>query len=84
MEVIFLGTGTSQGVPMIACNCAVCTSSDPRNTRTRACTHVVMDGLHIQIDASSAFRVRCVQEKVNWIDLFILTPWARRSHHGKG
>lgn len=73
MEVIFLGTGTSQGIPMIACDCAVCTSEDPRNTRTRCCVHVVMDGLHIQVDASSEFRVRCVEEKVNWIDLFILT-----------
>ncbi len=73
MEVIFLGTGTSQGIPMIACDCAVCTSDDPRNTRTRCCIHVVMDGLHIQVDASSEFRVRCVEEKVNWIDLFILT-----------
>ncbi len=73
MEVIFLGSGTSQGVPMIACNCAVCTSDDPRNRRTRACIHVVMDGLHIQVDASSEFRLRCIEEKVDWIDLFILT-----------
>jgi len=73
MEVVFLGTGTSQGVPMIACDCAVCTSDDARNRRTRASIHVVMDGLHIQVDASSEFRLRCVAEKVKWIDLFILT-----------
>jgi phosphoribosyl 1,2-cyclic phosphate phosphodiesterase len=73
MEVIFLGTGTSQGVPMIACDCAVCTSIDPRNRRTRASVHVVMDGLHIQVDAAPEFRLRCIEEKVNWIDVFILT-----------
>ncbi|MCF3652331.1 MBL fold metallo-hydrolase [Synoicihabitans lomoniglobus] len=58
---------------MIACDCAVCTSSDPRNKRTRCCIHVVMDGLHIQVDASSEFRLRCVEEKINWIDFLILT-----------
>lgn len=73
MEVIFLGTGTSQGVPMIACNCTVCTSSDPRNRRTRASIHVEMDGLHIQVDAPPEFRLQCVTEQINWIDLFILT-----------
>jgi phosphoribosyl 1,2-cyclic phosphate phosphodiesterase len=73
MEVIFLGTGTSQGIPMIACDCAVCTSEDPRDKRTRCSVHVVMDGLHIQVDAPSEFRLRCVDEKVDWIDIFILT-----------
>ena len=73
MEVIFLGTGTSQGVPIIACDCAVCTSSDPRNQRMRASVHVVMDGLHVQIDASPEFRLQCLREKLAWIDLFILT-----------
>jgi len=73
MEVIFFGTGTSQGVPLIACDCAVCTSTDPRNKRTRASVHVVMDGLHIQVDAAPEFRLQCIQNKVTWIDLFILT-----------
>jgi len=73
MEVIFLGTGTSQGVPMIACDCAVCTSTDPRDKRYRASIHVVMDGLHIQVDAAPEFRLQCLREKINWIDLFILT-----------
>ncbi len=73
MDIIFLGTGTSQGVPMIACDCAVCTSMDPRNRRTRASVHVVMDGLHIQVDASPEFRLQCLREKIDWVDLFILT-----------
>ncbi len=73
MDVIFLGTGTSQGVPMIACDCAVCTSSDPRNHRTRASIHVVMDGLHVQVDAAPEFRLQCLRNQIDWIDLFILT-----------
>ena len=73
MELIFLGTGTSQGVPMIACDCAVCTSVDPRNKRTRASIHVVMDGLHIQVDAAQEFRLQCLRENIRQLDLFILT-----------
>jgi phosphoribosyl 1,2-cyclic phosphate phosphodiesterase len=73
MEIIFLGTGTSQGVPMIACKCAVCTSSDPRNQRSRASIHVVMDGLHVQVDAAPEFRLQCLRERVDWLDFFILT-----------
>jgi phosphoribosyl 1,2-cyclic phosphate phosphodiesterase len=73
MEIIFLGTGTSQGVPMIACDCAVCTSADPRNRRTRASVHVVMDGLHIQVDAAQEFRLQCLRENIRELDFFILT-----------
>lgn len=73
MEVIFLGTGTSQGVPMIACDCAVCTSADPRDRRTRASIHVEMDGLHVQVDAAPEFRLQCVREKITELDFFILT-----------
>jgi phosphoribosyl 1,2-cyclic phosphate phosphodiesterase len=73
MEVIVLGSGTSQGVPMIGCSCAVCTSADPRNRRTRTSIHVVMDGLHVQVDAAPEFRLQCVKEGVDKLDLFILT-----------
>ncbi len=73
MEIIFLGTGTSQGVPMIACDCPVCTSPDARNRRTRACIHVVMDGLHVQVDAAPEFRLQCLREDVRQLDFFILT-----------
>lgn len=73
MEVIFLGTGTSQGVPLIACDCEVCRSADPRNRRTRTSVHVVMDGLHIQVDAAPEFRLQCIQNEVTWVDLFILS-----------
>jgi phosphoribosyl 1,2-cyclic phosphate phosphodiesterase len=73
MEVVFLGTGTSQGVPMIACDCAVCTSTDLRNHRTRASIHVVMDGLHVQVDAAPEFRLQSLREKIRWVDFFVLT-----------
>ncbi len=73
MEVIFLGSGTSQGVPMIGCDCAVCTSTDPRNQRTRASIHVVMDGLRVQVDAAPEFRLQCLTQKIDRIDFFILT-----------
>ncbi|MFI5337411.1 MAG: MBL fold metallo-hydrolase [Opitutales bacterium] len=73
MEVVFLGTGTSQGVPMIACECAVCLSPDPHNRRTRASIHVVMDGLHVQVDAVPEFRLQCVREQIKRLDVFILT-----------
>lgn len=73
MEVIFLGTGTSQGVPMIACDCPVCRSTDPRNKRTRASIHVVMDGLHVQVDAAPEFRLQCVREDIRQLDFFLLT-----------
>jgi phosphoribosyl 1,2-cyclic phosphate phosphodiesterase len=73
MDVIFLGTGTSQGVPMIACGCRVCTSADPRNHRTRTSVHVVMDGLHIQVDAAPELRLQCIRERIAQVDLFLLT-----------
>lgn len=73
MEVILLGTGTSQGVPMIACDCRVCQSTDPRNHRTRASIHVEMDGLHVQVDAAPEFRLQCLRERLNRLDLFVLT-----------
>lgn len=73
MEVIVLGSGTSQGVPMIGCPCAVCHSPDPRNRRTRTSIHVVMDGLHVQVDAAPEFRLQCLAQDITQVDLFILS-----------
>ena len=58
---------------MIGCDCAVCTSPDPRNRRERTSIHVVMDGLHVQVDAAPEFRLQCVREQIRRLDVFILT-----------
>ncbi len=58
---------------MIACHCDVCTSLDPRNRRTRSGLHVVMDGLHVQVDAAPEFRLQCIREGIEKMDFFILT-----------
>lgn len=68
-----MGTGTSQGVPMIAFDDHQCDLSDPRNHRTRTSAHVVMDGHHIQIDAGPDFRAQCLARDIRQIDTFILT-----------
>lgn len=73
MEIVFLGSGTSHGVPMLACDCDVCRSTDPRDQRTRASVHVVMNGLRIQVDAAPEFRLQALRERLPSIDLFILT-----------
>lgn len=75
MEIIFLGTGTSQGVPMIAQPDlpGSCDLGNPKNWRTRTSVHVVMDGFHIQVDAGPEFRLQCVHNRIEALDLFILT-----------
>lgn len=73
MEIVFLGTGTSQGVPMIACDCPICRSEDPRDRRTRTSIHVVMDGFHVQVDAAQEFRLQCLANDIRQIDLVVLT-----------
>ncbi|MGB0258178.1 MAG: MBL fold metallo-hydrolase [Coraliomargarita sp.] len=73
MEVIFLGTGTSQGVPMIAQPEGGCDLDNPKNWRTRTSIHVEMGGHHIQVDAAPEFRMQCIQAGLDQIDTFVLT-----------
>ena len=73
MKVIILGTGTSQGVPMIAQNSCGIDWKNKKNWRTRSSVHVIMDGLHIQVDATPEFRLQCLHNEITWIDIFILT-----------
>ncbi|WP_309397541.1 MBL fold metallo-hydrolase [Cerasicoccus maritimus] len=47
--------------------------SNPKNWRTRSSIHVVMDGHHVQVDASPEFRLQCIRNQIEWIDDFILT-----------
>ncbi|MFO8027381.1 MAG: MBL fold metallo-hydrolase [Opitutales bacterium] len=73
MELIFLGTGTSQGVPMIAQPENGCDLENPKNWRTRTSIHVEMGGHHIQVDAAPEFRMQCINNGIGQIDTFILT-----------
>lgn len=61
MRLTFLGTGTSQGVPTIGCQCEVCRSSDPRDSRLRTSAMVEIDGKRIVIDAGPDFRYQMLR-----------------------
>lgn len=72
-KVTFLGTGTSQGVPMIGCNCKVCSSSDPRDKRLRSSVLVEYDGLSILVDCGPDFRYQMLRAGVCHLDAILLT-----------
>lgn len=69
----FLGTGTSQGVPVIGCDCKVCTSHDPRDRRLRTSALVECRGVRLQIDAGPDFRYQMLREGIARIDAILLT-----------
>ncbi len=72
-KITFLGTGTSQGIPMIGCNCHVCKSSDPRDNRLRTSALVEVDGFRILIDCGPDFRQQMLRENISDLDAVILT-----------
>ncbi len=72
-KLTFLGTGTSQGVPMIGCKCEVCSSADPRDKRLRASALVEYSGLTILIDAGPDFRTQMLRAGVEHLDAILLT-----------
>lgn len=73
MRVTFLGTGTSRGVPVVGCRCAVCLSADPRNKRLRSSILVQENGACVVIDASTDFRQQMLRECVETLDAVVLT-----------
>ncbi len=73
MTVTFLGTGTSQGVPVIACDCEVCQSIDFRDKRTRTSIHIDVDGQSIVIDTGPDFRLQILRERILKLDAVIFT-----------
>ena len=72
-ELTFLGTGTSQGVPMIGCGCEVCGSTDPRDKRLRASVLFEHDGVRILVDAGPDFRELMLRAGISHVDAILLT-----------
>ena len=73
MTITFLGTGTSQGVPVIACNCEVCTSADPKDKRLRSSILIETGSKVIVIDSGPDFRYQMLRENVQHLDAIIFT-----------
>ena len=73
MTVTFLGTGTSQGVPVIACDCAVCTSTDRRDNRLRSSVMIELNGKNIVIDTGPDFRYQMLRNHVTRLDAVLFT-----------
>ena len=82
MRLTFLGTGTSQGVPVIACHCNVCRSSDERDTRLRTSALLTTDNnSNILFDIGPDFRQQMLHHSVEHLDAILITH-AHRDHVG--
>lgn len=73
MKLTFLGTGTSTGVPSIACDCEVCLSSDPRDKRLRASILIEHNDKKILVDTSSDFRQQALRANIGRLDAVLIT-----------
>lgn len=73
MNILFLGTGTSTGVPQIGCSCAVCTSPDPRNRRLRSSIYVEAAGTRLLLDSSPDLRQQALRENITDVDAVLYT-----------
>lgn len=83
MKFTFLGTGTSHGVPVIACDCRVCKSSDKKDKRYRASAYVQCDdGNCILIDVGPEFRIQALENNIRKIDAVLLTHSHADHLHG--
>ena len=73
LDLTFLGTGTSLGIPVIGCRCSVCTSSDPRDRRSRASVYVRTLECAFVIDTGPDFRTQCLREDISEVDAVVYT-----------
>ena len=78
-KITFLGTGTSSGVPMIGCNCAVCSSTDPKDNRLRSSILVNTDNFTFVIDTTPDFRYQMLRTKTNTLNAVVFTH-AHKDH----
>lgn len=73
MEITFLGTGTSHGVPRIGCSCEVCTSNDPRNKRFRSSLLISEGDTAVVIDTGPEFRLQALRSHIRRLDAVFYT-----------
>ena len=73
MEVVFMGSGTSMGVPTVGCECRVCSSEDSRNKRTRPSLLVRTNDKSILIDTATDFRAQAIREGLKKVDAVLYT-----------
>lgn len=73
MTVTFLGTGTSQGIPVIGCHCEVCSSLDYRDKRLRTSIHIQIQGKSIIVDSGPDFRQQVLRERIERLDALLFT-----------
>ncbi len=73
LEITFLGTGTSQGIPVIACDCVVCQSADPRDNRTRSSILISVNGENYVVDTGPDFRAQMLRENVKSLRALLFT-----------
>ena len=81
MQITFLGTGTSQGIPVIACPCEVCASADPKDKRLRSSVLIETAHTTMVIDSGPDFRTQMLREKVKKLDAILFTH-AHKDHTG--
>lgn len=83
MELTFLGSGTSNGVPVIACNCKICRNHNPKDKRMRASVYVhTLDDKYILIDIGPEFRMQAIKYGVKKLDALLLTHSHADHLHG--
>ena len=82
MKVILLGTGTSQGIPVIACECPTCRSDNPKNTRTRASILINYNDRNIVVDTATDFRLQMIGNNIKHLDAVLFTHAHADHVHG--
>ena len=73
MKITLLGTGTSQGVPVVGCDCATCQSQDPRDKRLRTSAYVEAGDVRLLIDAGPDLRQQLLRQHITRVDAILMT-----------
>ncbi|MBN2728490.1 MAG: MBL fold metallo-hydrolase [Bacteroidales bacterium] len=72
-HILFLGTGTSTGVPVLSCHCEICRSEDPKDSRLRTSAYIEMNGMRIIIDIGPDFRQQLLRADIDDFDAILIT-----------